>query len=72
MERNVLKRKWHILLNELSERWPNLTQLDIDFINGDKERLIERVQTRRHISLAAATADVEEFLNTRDLGQRIA
>jgi len=72
MERNILKRKWHVLFNELKERWPDLTQSDIDYIKGDKNKLIERVQMRSHISAAEAARDVEEFLGTLNIRQRVA
>jgi hypothetical protein len=72
MERNVLKRKWYVLFNELKERWPDLTQSDIDYITADKKRLIEIVRRRRHLSEAEAARDVEDFLNTLDVRQRVA
>jgi hypothetical protein len=72
MERNVLKRKWYVLFNELKERWPDFTQSDIEYITGDKKRLIEIVRRRRHLSDAEAALDVEEFLNTLDIRQRVA
>ena len=72
MEPNVLKRKWTVLFNELKERWPDLTQSDIALIQGDKQKLIKVVQSRRHISDAEARRDVEEFLSTLDARQRVA
>jgi hypothetical protein len=72
MERNVLKRKWYVLFNELKERWPDFTQSDIDYINADKKRLIEIVRRRRHLSETEAARDVEDFLNTLDVRQRVA
>jgi hypothetical protein len=72
MERNVLKKKWYVLFNELKERWPDLTQSDIDYITADKKRLIEIVRLRRHLSETEAARDVEDFLNTLDARQRVA
>jgi hypothetical protein len=72
MERNVLKRKWYVLFNELKERWPDLTQSDIDYITADKKRLIEIVRRRRHLLETEAARDVEDFLNTLDARQRVA
>jgi hypothetical protein len=72
MEPNVLKRKWTVLFNELKERWPDLTQSDIDLIQGDKQKLIKVVQSRRHISDVEARRDVEGFLSTLDARQRVA
>jgi hypothetical protein len=72
MERNVLKKKWYVLFNELKERWPDFTQSDIDYINAEKKRLIEIVRRRRHLSETEAARDVEDFLNTLDARQRVA
>jgi len=63
MERNVLKKKWHVLFNELKERWPDFTQSDVEYINGDKTKLTEIVKMRRHISAEEAQREVDEFLN---------
>ncbi len=72
MESNLLKKHWFSLFNELKERWPDLTQSDLEYITGDKDRLIEVVQKRRHIFREEALADVTEFLGRLDVHQRIA
>jgi hypothetical protein len=72
MERNLLKKHWYALFNELKERWPDLTQSDVDYIDGCDDKLIQVVQTRRHISNQEARRDVEEFLRTLNVHQRIA
>jgi len=72
MEPNLLKKHWNSIFNELKERWPDLTQSDIDYIQGDKKKLLEVVQNRRHISHAEAQADVDEFLKHLNIHQRIA
>jgi hypothetical protein len=61
MKANILKKHWHELLNDLKERWPDLTQSDIDYISGDARKLLEIVQKRRHISTAAAQNDIDDF-----------
>jgi hypothetical protein len=71
MERNVLKRKWYLLFNQLKERWPDLTQSDIEYIKADHDKLVEVVQTRRHVSKEEAVRDVDEFLNTVDVRQTV-
>ena len=68
MERNVLKKHWYVLFNDLKERWPDLTQSDVDYIRGDRRKLAEIVETRRHISPEEALRDVEEFLKTLHRG----
>ena len=68
---NLLKKHWHRIFNELKERWPDLTHSDLDYIFGEKQRLIEVVHMRRHISVDEATRDVDEFVQTLDIHQRI-
>jgi hypothetical protein len=60
------------MFNELKERWPDLHQSDLEYIFGDKKKLIALVEKRRHISAEEASRDVDEFLNTRQIHQRIA
>jgi len=72
METNLLKKHWYSLFNELKERWPDLTQSDLDYIDGSEDKLVEVVHTRRHISAGEARQDVDEFLRTSDVHQRIA
>jgi len=62
MERNLLKKHWYSIFNDLKERWPDLNQSDLDYIGGDIGKLVEVVQKRRHISAENACEDVEEFL----------
>ena len=72
MERNLLKKHWYALFNELKERWSDLTQSDVDYIDGSEDKLVEVVQIRRHISAEGARRDVDEFLRTLNVHQRIA
>lgn len=65
MERNILKTKWRVLFNELKERWPDLTESDMEYINGDYRKLIKTVEIRRHIPKDDAVQDVNEFLKAR-------
>ena len=60
---NTLKRNWDYLLNDLKERYPDLTDSDFKYISGREERLIEIVGLRRHISADEAKRDVRDFLN---------
>ena len=72
MDRNVLKRNWLELSTELKERWPDLTQADIDYIAADEQKLIEIVQKRRHLTREEAERDVRFFINTLPPQQKLA
>ncbi|MBI4471722.1 MAG: CsbD family protein [Acidobacteria bacterium] len=71
-KRNILKKNWFELQTELKERWPDLTQSDLDYINGDEEKLLEIVMKRRHITEEEARLDVRFFLNTLPPQQKLA
>ncbi len=68
---NLLKKHWYAIYNELKERWPDLTQSDLEYIFGEKKRLVEIVKRRRHISAQEASRDVDEFVATLNIHQRI-
>lgn len=61
MNESFLKKYWYDLFNDLKERWPDLTQSDIDYVAGDVRKLLEVVQKRRHISAVAAQHEVDDF-----------
>jgi hypothetical protein len=71
MNRNILKKSWFELSTELKERWPDLTQADLDYINGDEEKLVEVVLKRRHITEEEAREDVRFFISTQPPVQKL-
>jgi uncharacterized protein YjbJ (UPF0337 family) len=46
MNAEVFKGKWHQLKGEVKSRWGELTDDDLDVVEGDAEKLIGRVQER--------------------------
>jgi hypothetical protein len=68
---NLLRKHWYGIFNELKERWPDLTQSDLEYIFGEKKKLVEVVKKRRHISAQKASLDVDEFVGRLDIHQRI-
>lgn len=68
---NLLKKHWYAIFKELKERWPDLNQSDLDYICGERKRSVEVVTKRRHISAEEASRDVDEFVETLDIHQRI-
>ena len=68
---NLLKKHWYAIFNELRERWPDLTQSDLEYIYGDRKKLVEVVKKRRRISAEGACRDVDEFVKRLDIHQRI-
>ena len=72
MDTSFLKKLWNSIHRELQETWPGLTQADIDYIYGDKERLIEVIQKRERLSPHDAAQEVQDFLEHLSMTRNIA
>lgn len=46
MDSNVLKGKWKQLKGEAQIKWGKLTDDDLDVIEGDREKLVGKLQER--------------------------
>ncbi|GLI09364.1 UPF0337 protein [Paenibacillus tyrfis] len=46
MDTNVLKGKWRQLKGEAQKQWGKLTDDDLDVINGEKEKLLGKLQEK--------------------------
>ena len=69
---SVLKHNWNNIFRELKERWPSLSQADIEFIGGDMDKLIKTVQRRTHVTADVAALDVHQFLEHLNVTRNIA
>jgi len=56
----------------LRERWPDLTQSDVDYIEGDPNKLIKVVAKRRHIPQEEAIRDVNDFISRLKVRPKLA
>ncbi|MCP1309738.1 CsbD family protein [Paenibacillus tyrfis] len=46
MDTNVLKGKWRQLKGEAQKQWGKLTDDDLDVINGEKQKLLGKLQEK--------------------------
>lgn len=46
MDNNVLKGKWKQLKGEAKKQWGELTDDDLDIIDGEKDKLVGKLQER--------------------------
>ncbi|MFK7692986.1 CsbD family protein [Paenibacillus sp. HJGM_3] len=46
MDNNVLKGKWKQLKGEAQKQWGKLTNDDLDVIDGEREKLVGKLQER--------------------------
>jgi uncharacterized protein YjbJ (UPF0337 family) len=68
MNEDTLKGKWHQIKGEVKSRWGQLTDDDLDRVEGDAEKLIGRVQERYGYARDDAKREVDAFIERhRDL-----
>lgn len=56
-----LKGKWSQVKGEVQKQWGKLTNDDLDVIEGDREKLIGKVQERHDVSREQAEREVDGF-----------
>lgn len=68
MNRDILKGKWMQIRGDVKNKWGKLTDDDLSMIDGDRDKLIGRLQERYGYSREQAEREVKQFdtnLNTR-------
>ena len=65
MNDDVFKGKWHQLKGEVKSKWGQLTDDDLDQVQGDAEKLIGRVQERYGWEKERARQEVNDFFNSQ-------
>ncbi len=61
MNSDILKGKWNQMTGELKSKWGQLTDNDWTEINGDKDRLVGKIQERYGKAKDAVSREVDEF-----------
>ena len=69
MNEDTLKGKWHQLKGEVKVRWGQLTDDDLDRVEGDAEKLVGRIQERYGYQRDEAQREVDAFFD-RHLDRR--
>jgi len=62
MNTDVLKGKWNQLKGNVRKQWGNLTDDDVDKIQGDSEILLGRIQERYGRTREEAEREVDRWL----------
>ena len=65
MNRDILKGNWKQLKGEVQKQWGKLTSDDIDVIEGEREKLVGRIQERYGYSRERAEREVDEYFERR-------
>jgi uncharacterized protein YjbJ (UPF0337 family) len=56
-----IKGDWNIIKGQLKQKWAKLTDDDLEFIEGQQDELLGRIQKRTGESREAVEAAVKEY-----------
>ena len=70
MDANILKGKWLQLKGSIREQWGQLTDDDVDRVEGNAERLAGMIQERYGYAKEKAEEEVDAFLTRYGATQR--
>ncbi len=56
-----LKGNWNIIKGKLKQKWGNLTDDDLDYVEGQKDELVGRIQKRTGQSKEAVEKELNDF-----------
>jgi uncharacterized protein YjbJ (UPF0337 family) len=66
MNEDILKGKWKQLKGGIKEHWGNLTDDEMDQIDGRRERLAGKLQEKYGYTRAEAETEIDNFLRDYD------
>ena len=64
MASDILKGKWKQLKGSIQERWGELTDDEVDQIEGETQRLVGLLQEKYGYTKEKAEAEVADFLDS--------
>ncbi|MBX3051662.1 MAG: CsbD family protein [Caldilineaceae bacterium] len=64
MNDDVLKGKWRQFKGSIQERWGELTDDELDQINGEREQMIGKLQEKYGYARDKAEAEYNDFVHT--------
>jgi uncharacterized protein YjbJ (UPF0337 family) len=64
MDSNIFKGKWKQLKGESQKQWGKLTNDDLDVINGEKEKLVGKIQERYGYAKDKAESEYDSWSST--------
>lgn len=67
MNTKDVKKSWKALRDRVQERWDKLTCAELDWIEGNYDRLISKIQEKYEINLLQAERELTEFRATLPL-----
>lgn len=64
MNKDIFTGKWNEFKGKVRERWGELTDNDVEEINGNREQLLGKLQQRYGIAKDKALKDVNSWLES--------
>lgn len=61
MNKLEIKGNWNILKGSLKKKWAELTDDDLDYIDGQRDELLGRIQKRTGESYESVKATIKEY-----------
>ncbi|GGN99739.1 hypothetical protein [Saccharibacillus kuerlensis] len=68
IEEKVIKGRWNQTRNEAKKQWSKLTEEDLDYINGDRDKLIEKVRERYGHDAESAELEYKSWASALIMG----
>jgi uncharacterized protein YjbJ (UPF0337 family) len=68
MNSDVLKGKWKQLSGSAKAKWSELTDVDLDAISGEADKLTGKLQEKYGYTKAEARRQVDDWFREHDLG----
>ncbi|MDF2958826.1 MAG: CsbD family protein [Paenibacillus sp.] len=65
MDNNVFKGKWKQMKGEVQKQWGKLTNDDLDIIDGEREKLIGKIQERYGYAKDRAEQEYHDWTSTQ-------
>ncbi|RPI34266.1 MAG: CsbD family protein [Chloroflexota bacterium] len=68
MLEDILSGKWKQIRGDIKEKWGELTDDEIDQIEGRREKLIGKLQEKYGYSKLEAEREISEFIESLEVG----
>ncbi len=65
MNEDILKGKWKQFKGEVKKQWADLTDDDLERVEGEYDQLVGRIQERYGYSREQAEREVNDFFESR-------
>jgi uncharacterized protein YjbJ (UPF0337 family) len=66
MNSDILQGRWQQLKGKARAKWGELTNDDLDQIEGERERLVGKIRERYGLARDKAEREVDEWITTHD------